>query len=247
MRRPIYTAAILIVVGVLALAGCSSGSNGASTNAVGNKGGSAQGQSTTATGAKPVAGATTTDNTAGKTMGNSTEKSSTGKDRGRTGFPKVAAGTKAIPAFAGLRKAGSAAADWQKDAKLYAIASVVPKVDVEGRNPAWLYTYVSASAGAVKSIMVDGGKVRSLPEQKVPKESLNVLERKALPAPDKLIDSPEAMKRSNEVRKFLEKNPGAKASAGLDATSTPKPVWFLATVNGTRRIEEKVPATSGGS
>ena len=172
---------------------------------------------------------------------------STEEPQGRTGFPKVAADTKAVPAFTGLRKADSAAADWRKDAKLYAIASVVPKVDAEGRNPAWLYTYVSASAGVVKSIMVDGGKVKSLPEQGVPKESLDLLERKALPAPEKLIDSPEAMKRSNRVRRFLEKNPGAKASAGLDATSTPKPVWFLATVNGNQRMEERIPATSGGS
>ena len=247
MGRLIYTAAILIMLGVLMLAGCSSGSNGAATNAGGNKGGGAQGQNTTAAGAKSVAGATTTGTTAGKTMGSSTEKGSTGKAQGSTGFPEVAAGTKAVPAFTGLRMADSAAADWHKDAKLYAIASVVPKVDAGGRAPAWLYTYVSSSAGTVKSIMVDGGKVKSLPEQGVPKESLSVLERKALPATDKLIDSPEAMKRSNEVKKFLKKNPGAKSSAGLDATSTPKPVWFLATVNGTRRIEEKVPATSGGS
>lgn len=238
MRRSIHTAAILTVIGILVLAGCSSGPSGTKGSGGAN---STQGQKTIA-GAKTVMGTTKMGPTAGKTM-----KSSTEKTQGRTGFPKVAAGTKPVPAFTGLRKAGSAAANWQKDAKLYAIASVVPKVDAEGRGPAWLYTYVSTSAGSVKSILVDGGKTKSLPEQAVPKESLNLLEQKALPASNKLIDSPEAMKRSNKVKKFLKDNPGAKASAGLDSTSTPKPVWFLATVNGTQRMEERIPAASGGS
>ena len=89
--------------------------------------------------------------------------------------------------------------------------------------------------------------MKSLPDQSVLQQSVDLLEQKALPSSGKLIDSPEAMKKSNRVRKFLKKNPGAKSSAGLDSTSTPKPVWILATVKGDQRIEERIPATSGSS
>lgn len=242
MWRSIYIAATLIVLGLSVLSGCSSGTSGSD----GVKGGNSSAAGNTQTQKAPAGPKTVTGATAGTTA-EKTTGSSTQETQGQIGFPKVAAGTKSVPAFTGLSRADPAAKGWEKDAKLYAIASVVPKVDTEGRGPAWLYTYISASAGAVKSIMVDGGKVKSLPDQSVPKESVDLLEQKALPSSGKLIDSPEAMKKSNRVREFLKKNPGAKSSAGLDSTSTPKPVWILATVKGAQRIEERIPATSGSS
>ena len=242
MWRSIYIAATLTTLVLFVLAGCSSGTSGSNGAKGGNSSAAGNAQTQKApTGPKTATGATNR-TTSGNTMGSSTEKA-----QSQTGFPKVAAGTKSVPAFTGLSKADSAAKGWEKDAKLYAIASVVPKVDAEGRGPAWLYTYISASADAVKSIMVDGGKVKSLQDQSVPQQSVDLLEQKALPSSGKLIDSPEAMKKSNRVRGFLKKNPGAKSSAGLDSTSTPKPVWILATVKGDQRIEERIPATSGGS
>ncbi|ABG03305.1 hypothetical protein Rxyl_0329 [Rubrobacter xylanophilus DSM 9941] len=149
-------------------------------------------------------------------------------------------------ALAGVEEAAGEARRWREDAELYAIATPEPALDARGRAPAWLYTFVSPSAGAVASVEVRGGEARRLPEQPLPEADIRNLRRNALPPPERLLDSDEALRRAREVRGLLSGRGGRTASAGLDSLSGGGPVWIFATVSEGRRLEERVPALSGG-
>ena len=148
-------------------------------------------------------------------------------------------------ALAGVEEAAAEARRWREDALLYAIATPEPALDARGRAPAWLYTFVSPSAGAVASVEVRGGEVRRLPEQRLPEPDIRNLRRNALPPPGRLLDSGEALRRTERVRELLAGD-GRTASAGLDSLSGGGPVWIFATVGEGRRLEERVPAVAGG-
>ncbi|HET7480079.1 MAG TPA: hypothetical protein VFJ72_11250 [Rubrobacteraceae bacterium] len=155
----------------------------------------------------------------------------------------VQEGAGAVAALSGVQKADQAAAEWQSDAELYAIASLKPQVDAEGRAPAWLYTYVSSSRKAVVSVSVSGGKVADTPEQALPDEQIEDISNHTLPPPARLLDSTEAVKKSGKFLDTLKSEPGLDASAGLDSFSTGKPVWIFSTAKGDKRVEERVSAT----
>ncbi len=179
----------------------------------------------------------------GDTLGNPTTKAAAPSKP-----PKAPAGTPRASALSGAEKAGSQAAGWNKDAALYAIASITPQVDAEGGAPGWLYSYVSPSAGAVVSVSIRGEKVELDPQQKLPPDQIKDISNHALPPAGKLLDSPEAIKKARKVTKILKSEPGTAASAGLDSFSSESPVWIFALAQSGQRVEEKITATrSGGS
>ncbi len=146
-----------------------------------------------------------------------------------------------------MGKADQAARRWHKDSKIYAISSYPPKVDAQGRAPSWLYTYVSPSGKSFASFLVTGGKVKPTRQGSLPEKDIKNLVKHALPPQSKLLDSTQAVKKAPKFESYLKKNPGTEASAGLDSFSSKKPAWILNTVSRGKRIEEKVPAVSGGS
>lgn len=164
---------------------------------------------------------------------------------GAAGLPRVPKDAPRVPALSGVEEAERVAAGWRKDAELYAISSFVPRVDAGGRAPAWLYTYVSRSAGAVASVSITGGKAELLPEQKLPEGDIENIAGNTLPPPEELVDSTQAIKKAPEVRKLLNRNPETAASAGLDSFSSEEPIWIFSTARDTERVEERVPATRG--
>lgn len=173
---------------------------------------------------------------------------STGSEQGVTrtvAAPEMPEGTPRVAALPGVEEADRLAADWREDAELYAIASIVPKVDAGGRSPGWLYTYVSPSAGAVASVSLVGGEAIITQEQPLPEPQIRDIVANTLPPPDELLDSPEAMEAAEGVRALLERRPGAEVSAGLDSFSTEDPVWIFSAVDGEERVEEKITALRG--
>lgn len=159
---------------------------------------------------------------------------------------KVAAPPKGgdpVAAFSGVDKADKAAFKWQDDAKLYAIASPAPQVDKAGRSPAWLYTYVSKSAGTVASVTVADGEAEIAPEQELPEDQVREISSNTLPPPSKLKDSNEAIEDAGKVRDVLAQKEDAQVTAGLDSFSSESPVWIFSTTQGEERVEQKVPAS----
>lgn len=168
------------------------------------------------------------------------------------GGPRTAQSTVAVPegtprvaALPGVQEADRLAAGWREDAELYAIASIVPRVDAGGRSPGWLYTYVSPSARAVASVSVAGGEATLTPQQPLPESQIRDIAANTLPPPEELLDSPEAMEAAEGVRALLERRPGAEVSAGLDSFSTEDPVWIFSAVDREERVEEKITALRG--
>lgn len=180
--------------------------------------------------------------------GNAVKEATTAKAAAPSKPPKAPAGTPRTSALSGVKKANRSAAGWNKDAALYAIASITPQVDGRGNAPGWLYSYVSPSTGAVVSVSIRGGKVELEPQQKLPEGQIKDISNHALPPAGKLLDSPEAIKKAEKVTKVLKSKPGTATSAGLDSFSSRSPVWIFALAQGGQRVEEKITATrSGGS
>jgi hypothetical protein len=144
--------------------------------------------------------------------------------------------------LASVPEADGIARDWEEDAELYAVASIAPRVDAQGRAPGWLYTYVSPSAGAVASVSLAGAEAEITPPQKLPEVQIEDISDNLLPPPEELIDSPEAIADAPEVLEVVEGSPDAQVSAGLDSFSSEEAVWILSTTAGEERVEEKVPA-----
>lgn len=163
--------------------------------------------------------------------------------RNEAAAPTVPEDAQRTTALAGAEEADRLAAGWREDAELYAIASMTPQVDAEGRAPGWLYSYVSPSAGAVAIVPVIGGKAEPSPEQQLPEEQVEEISENVLPPPEELLDSPEAMARADEVREVLQREPEADASAGVDSFSSEDPTWIFATASGDERVEERITAT----
>jgi hypothetical protein len=177
-----------------------------------------------------------------------TNDATTAKSIAPSKTPEAPKGTPTVPALSEVEKADGAASGWNKDAALYAIASITPQVDAKGRAPGWLYSYVSPSAGAVVSVSIQGKTVELEPQQKLPSDQIKDISNHALPSAGKLLDSSEAIKKAGKVTKALESKPGTDASAGLDSFSSESPVWIFALAQSGQRVEEKITATrSGGS
>lgn len=151
-----------------------------------------------------------------------------------------------VSALSGIEAADEAATGWQGDAELYAIAAATPRLDAEGGSPSWLYTYVSETAGAVRSVTyTESESARLDPAQELPESDITYIAENTLPEVARLTDSPEAISRTEEVSAALGEDPGIAASAGLDSFSGNGPEWIFATTRGDERVEERVPAVGG--
>lgn len=99
---------------------------------------------------------------------------------------------------------------------------------------------MSESTGSVLSIPYAGGRLRSAQGQELPEERIRQIANDTLPIGE-LVDSSEAMRRSDDVRSYLEQNPRAGASAGLDSGSSDEPEWIL--IIPSQAMQEEVAAT----
>jgi len=122
-------------------------------------------------------------------------------------------------------------------------------VDAGARSESWLYSYVSPRAGTVAGVAVSGGEARLQPEQSLPPADIENVARNALPPPEGLLDSPEAMAADEaaEVRGAVEGSTSAESAAGLDSFSGGEPAWILSALDDSgERVEARVPAGRGG-
>lgn len=156
--------------------------------------------------------------------------------------PEVTEGTPRTAALDSVPEADGIAREWEEDAQLYAVASIAPRVDAEGRAPGWLYTYVSPSAGAVASVSLAGAEAEITRPQRLPEPQIRDITQNVLPPPGRLKDSSEAIAEAPEVLRVVESSPGSEVSAGLDSFSSESAVWILSTTSGEERVETKVPA-----
>ena len=99
-------------------------------------------------------------------------------------------------------------------------------MNVEGENAGWLYSFVSESDGSVISIPYSGGEVRNVQAQELPPDQIERIAGDTL-STEELVDTPEAVQRSEEIRSYLEENPQAGGSAGVDSASGDEPEWIL--------------------
>lgn len=154
--------------------------------------------------------------------------------------------TPSVSALSVAGEAGRLASTWRPDAKLYAIAALTP-VGVDGKAQGWLFTYVSESAGSTASISVVGGKPDLDPAlgiQQLPRADIQNILRHILPPPGSILDSTQAMQQAQKVRGYLESNPKAEVSMGLDSFSSPQPIWIITTIEDKQRVEERINALS---
>jgi hypothetical protein len=164
-----------------------------------------------------------------------TPASTTGQ--GTANNPEDSGGVTALSG--GLGEARQRAESWNDDAELYGIASLRATVNAEGKNEGWLYSFVSESTGSVISVPYVDGQLRNAQGQELPEGQIRRIVDDTLSISE-LVDSPEAMRRSDEVRSYLQENPGAGASAGLDSGSGDEAEWIL--IISSETLQERVPA-----
>lgn len=217
----------------LALAGCSGGSP--------EQGGSDEASSGPAPQTSQTAPETTGSGDAQSTPETTTSASTTGQ--GMANNPEASAesddsgGVTALSG--GLEVSRERADSWSGDAELYAIASLPSTVNAEGENPGWLYSFVSESKGSVISIPYRDGRVTNAQGQALPDGQIRRIVDDTLSIRE-LVDSPEAIQRSDKVRSYLEENPEAGASAGLDSGSGNEAEWILSIP--AEALQDRVPA-----
>ena len=147
-------------------------------------------------------------------------------------------------ALEGVEAARSAAEEWNEDAELYAIAAQPQgnqlSVNAQGESGGgWLYSFISESASQTLSVPYVDGEVQDAQGQSFPEQQLQRISEDTLSV-DELVDSSEAMSQTEEVQSYLEENPGAGASAGVDSGTSDEPEWiFSVPQNG---LQERVPA-----
>lgn len=210
----------------LALAGCSGGSP--------EQGGSDEASSDPAPQTSQAAPETTGSGDAQSTP-DTTSASTAGQ--GTANNPEASGGVTALSG--GLGEARERADSWSGDAELYAIASLPSTVNAEGENPGWLYSFVSESKGSVISIPYRDGRVTNAQGQALPDGQIRRIVDDTLSIRE-LVDSPEAIQRSDKVRSYLEENPEAGASAGLDSGSGNEAEWILSIP--AEALQDRVPA-----
>lgn len=229
--RPLF---IIVIALSLLLAGCSGGEES------GGSGGSSESGDSGSSGSSPE-----TTQTTPATGQTSAEETTAAPERTREPAPGPSRETTSDPGGStalsgGLEAARSEAESWNEDAELYAIASLRPTVNAEGKSQGWLYSFVSESTGSVISIPYRGGEVRGAQGQGLPEGQVALIAEDTIPASE-MIDSPEAIQRSEEVRSFLEENPQTGASVSVDAASEEEPQWILQVPQA--QLQELIPAT----
>lgn len=147
-----------------------------------------------------------------------------------------------MSALAGLEEAAGAAGEWQEDAELYAMAGAAPpEVDAGGLSRGWLYSFISPSTSSVLQVSVTTSEVEVLPEQELAEGFAQDIANTALPDPEEIKDSPQALEESPEIREALESQPELTLSAGLDSASSESPVWILQVI-GQEELQDRVDA-----
>lgn len=210
---------------MLALAGCSGGSpdQGASDEA--------------STGSAPQTSQAAPETTGTEEAQSTPETtaSTTGQDTASN--PEDSDGVTALSG--GLGEARETAESWNDDAELYGIASLRATMNAEGENGGWLYSFVSESTGSVISVPYIDGQLRNAQGQELPEGQIRRIAGDTL-STGELVDSPEAVQRSDEVRNYLQENPEAGASAGLDSGSGDEAEWILSIPS--EALQDRVPA-----
>lgn len=206
----------LIALIALALSGCSGGGDQGQGQG-GSGGGSGEN-----TGMSPRASGGTTGQATEQTTGSSSDSSSPG-----------------TTALSGVEEARSEAEAEAPDAELYSVVSSRPTVNAEGEAGGWLYSFVSSSGGTLISVPFSGGEPQQAQEQELPGQQIEQIAGDTLPV-DELIDSPEALQEAGEVQSYLEDNPEAGASFGVDSATSEEPQWIIQVPEA--QLDERIPA-----
>jgi len=226
---------VLVLALSLTLAGCSGGGEEGGSGDSGDSGDSGGSSETTQDAGETTASG---EDAAEETIAvpEQTQEGPSGPDVERTADPR---GSTALAG--GLEAARSEAESWNADAELYAIVSLQPTVNAEGRSRGWLYSFVSESESSIISIPYTNGELRNAQGQGLPEGQIQLILEDTLPV-EEMIDSPEALERSDEVRSFLEENPQTGASVSADAASRNEEAqWILQVPQA--GLQETVPAT----
>ncbi|MDN5697507.1 MAG: hypothetical protein L0G70_05960 [Rubrobacter sp.] len=219
---------LAILIFALALAGCSGGEEqGGSGDSSGSSGASSAPDTTSS------AGANTTESTMGAASTEGTSMQGT-----------AASGGNMSTALEGLEAAQSEAESWNDDAELYAIAAQPQgeqlSVNAQGESGGgWIYSFISESASETLSLPYVDGEVQDAQGQSFPEQQLERISEDTLPTED-LIDSSQAISQAQEIQSYLEENPDAGASAGVDSGTTDEPEWIFSVPQD--GLQERVPA-----
>lgn len=222
-KRTARPLAALILTLALALAGCSGGGQ--------EEGGSGGGDSGENTEVSPRA--------AEETAGQTTEPAGS-EDPAGAPAEQTTASASGATALSGVEESRSEAEALAPDAELYSVVSSRPTVNAEGEAEGWLYSFVSSSGGTLISVPFSGGEPQQAQEQELPDEQIEQIAGDTLPV-DELLDSPEALQEAGEVQSYLEENPEAGASFGVDSATSDEPQWIIQVPQA--QLDERVPAS----
>ena len=154
-----------------------------------------------------------------------------------------------VSALAGVEEAKRVASEWNGDVEFYSITNAqTAPVTAEGRSDGWQYSFVSPSAGEIAMVEVSNGQAQIVNAIAQPEPLIQRIAGDTLPPVDQLVDSTEAVEQAPEFKSYVEENPGARASAVLDAASAQEPggagepAWFL--IVPEPGLQERVSATA---
>lgn len=227
-KRTAKPLAALILALTLALAGCSGGED---QEEGGSAGGGSVADSSENTGASPRA--------AGGATGQTTEQTGAEESLAGDSAEQTTASGSGTTALSGMEEARREAEAVAPDAQLYSVVSSRPTVNAEGEASGWLYSFVSSSGGTLISVPFSGGEPQEAQEQELPDQQIEQISGDTLPV-DELMDSPEALEQAGEVRSYLEENPEAGASFGVDSATSEEPQWIIQVPQA--QLDERVPA-----
>ena len=156
----------------------------------------------------------------------------------------AASGGDTSTALEGLEAAQSEAESWNDDAELYAIAAQPQgeqlSVNAQGESGGgWIYSFISESASETLSLPYVDGEVQDAQGQSFPEQQLERISEDTLPTED-LVDSSQAISQAQEIQSYLQENPDAGASAGVDSGTTDEPEWIFSVPQD--GLQERVPA-----
>lgn len=226
-----------LLVFALALSGCSGG-GGQDESGSGGSAPSAP-ETTSSTGA-----ATTEETAMEETSMDSTSMEDTSMEGTSMQGAAPENGDGMNTALEGLEEARSEAKSWNEDAELYAMVAQPQgnqlSVNAQGESGGgWLYSFISESASQTLSVPYVDGEVQQAQGQDFPEQQLQRISEDTLPIDD-LVDSSEAMSQTEEVQSYLEENPDAGASAGVDSGTSDEPEWIFSVPQD--GMQERVPA-----
>lgn len=225
---------LALLILALALAGCSGGEEqGGSDGSSGSSGSSSAPETTSSAGANTTESTSTQESTMGAS---STE--------GTSMQGAAASGGDMSTALEGLEAAQSEAESWNDDAELYAIAAQPQgeqlSVNAQGESGGgWIYSFISESASETLSLPYVDGELQDAQGQSFPEQQLERISEDTLPIED-LVDSSQAMSQAEEIQSYLQENPDAGASAGVDSGTTDEPEWIFSVPQD--GLQERVPA-----